>query len=525
MLPPFKTESYVNFNDPVIRKKMEDALALVESKLGREYPLVINGEHIFTDEKFTSINPGDTSQVIGTFSKCSAELANKAIAAANEAFQTWRFVPAEARARYLLRAAQRCRERVYELTAWMVLEEGKNWLESYGDVAEGIDFLDFYAREAIRLAQPQELTPYPGEENDYHYISLGAGVALPPWNFPFAIMAGITVAPIVTGNTVCLKPATPAPAIAWQLVEIFEELDLPKGVLNFIPGAGSEIGDLIVDHPKTRFINFTGSMEVGTRIYERASKVHADKGQIWLKRTVLEMGGKDFMAADETANPDTLAEDIVIAAFGFQGQKCSAGSRVILHKDIYDEVVEKVQKRVKEIETHDTRTWNDGSPVNNHGPVINKSSYDKILSYIEIGKKESRLLNGGAPAKVAGKEGYYIQPTVFADVPWDARIAQEEIFGPVTAIIKAEDEDDIFRVANSTMFGLTGAFYSQKRASLERARRELHVGNLYLNRKCTGALVDVQPFGGFNMSGTDSKAGGRDYLQLFLQGKSVSEKL
>ncbi len=523
MLPPFKNEPYVNFSEPGPRKKMEEALKLVESKLGRTYPLVIAGEHVETGKTFDSINPGNTNQVVGTFHKCTAELAKKAIESADAAFESWRFVPAEHRARYLLNAAQICRERIYELSAWMVYEEGKNWIEAYADTCEGIDFLEFYAREAVRYAKPQELTPWPGEENDYSYIPLGAGVAIPPWNFPFAIMAGITVAPIVTGNTVCLKPATPAPAIAWQLVEIFEQLNLPPGVLNFIPGSGGEIGDLIVDHPQTRFINFTGSMEVGTRIFERAAKVHP--GQKWLKRTVLEMGGKDFMAADETADVDAFVEGVTVAAFGYQGQKCSAGSRAIVHQKIYDEVVKKLAERVPQIVTHDPTEWIDGPAVNNHGPVITKDSYDKILSYIEIGRKESRLLCGGKPAQVIGREGYYIEPTVFVDVPWNGRVAQEEIFGPVTAVVKAKDFDDIVRIANSTPFGLTGALYSNKRENLERGRRELHAGNLYLNRKCTGALVDVQPFGGFNMSGTDSKAGGRDYLLLFLQGKSVSEKI
>ncbi|MCK4593186.1 L-glutamate gamma-semialdehyde dehydrogenase, partial [bacterium] len=487
MLPPFSTEPYVNFNEPGPRAKMAEALKLVESRLGRTYPLIIAGEHVETDKTFDSINPGDTDQVIGTFNKCTAELAKKAVESANEAFETWRFVPAETRARYLLKAARICRDRIYELSAWMVYEEGKNWIEAYADMCEGIDFLEFYAREAVRYDRPQGLTPWPGEENDYFYIPLGAGVAIPPWNFPFAIMAGITAAPIVAGNTVCLKPATPAPAIAYQLVEIFEQLNLPPGVLNFIPGSGSEIGDILVDHPRTRFINFTGSVEVGTRIFRRASAVHPP--QIWLKRTVLEMGGKDFMAADETADVDCFVEDVTVAAFGYQGQKCSAGSRVIVHSGIYDEVVEKLSERVPEIVTHDVTEWIDGPAVNNHGPVITKESYDKILSYIEIGKKEGRLLCGGKPAKVIGREGYYIEPTIFVDVPPDARVAQEEIFGPVTVVVKAKDFDDIVRIANSTMFGLTGAFYSKSRENLERARRELHVGNLYLNRKCTGALV------------------------------------
>lgn len=523
MLPTYRPEPYVNFNEPEQRRKMEEALELVKSKLGRTYPIIIDGERIETGRTFDSINPGNTDQLIGTFHMCTAELADKAIKSAAEAFESWRFVSAEERSRYLLNAAHICRERIYELSAWMVFEEGKNWLEAYADVAEGIDFLEFYAREARRYSGSHELTPYPGHENDFHYIPLGVGVAIPPWNFPFAIMCGITVAPIVCGNTICLKPATPSPAIAWQLVEIFEQLHLPKGVLNFIPGSGGEIGDLIVDHPQTRFINFTGSMEVGCRIFERAAKVNP--GQKWLKRTVLEMGGKDFVAADETAEIDRLVEEITISAFGFQGQKCSAGSRVILHQDIYDEVVAKLQKRVERIVTHDPTEWIDGPPVNNHGPVINKSSYESILNYIEIGKGEGRLLNGGKPAKVSGREGYYIEPTVFVDVDHQARIAQEEIFGPVTAVTKAKNFDEIIEFANSTLFGLTGALFSMDRRRLERGRRELHAGNLYLNRKCTGALVDVEPFGGFNMSGTDSKAGGRDYLMLFLQGKTVCEKL
>jgi 1-pyrroline-5-carboxylate dehydrogenase len=514
-LPEFRNEPYVDFNDPTHAEKMKAALALIEGEVGKEYPIKIGGERIKTDETFNSINPADTEQVIGVFAKGTKELAGKAVETALETYKTWRKVHPVVRARYLLRAAQVMRRRAYELSACMVYEVGKNWLEAYADTAEAIDFLDFYAREMMRLSQPVPLTPFPGEENNVYYMPLGVGVVIPPWNFPLAILVGMTSAAFVAGNTVVLKPASASPVIAAKFFEILEEVHLPPGVVNFLPGPGGSVGDTLVDHPKTRFIAFTGSREIGLRIFERAAK--PQPGQIWLKRTILEMGGKDCIVVDDTANLDAAAEGIVAAAFGFQGQKCSACSRAIVTAGVYDKVLDKVVERAKKITVGPTKDW-----ANFMGPVVDENAYRKILEYIEIGKGEGRCVLGGDKAP---GNGYFIQPTIIADVKPGARIEQEEIFGPVLAFIKADDFDNAIEIANDTEYGLTGALFSQDRTHLERARWELEAGNLYLNRKCTGALVNVQPFGGFNMSGTDSKAGGRDYLLLFTQAKTVAERL
>ncbi len=513
MLPDFKNEPIIDFSCPEDKKAMEAAIAKVNSELGKEYPLIIGGEKITTDDKFTSINPAKTDEVIGVFSKCDRKLADKAMHAALDAYESWSRVHPHERARYLLGAAQKMRERRFEFCAWMVVEESKSWIEAYGDTAEAIDFLEFYAREMMRLADPQPLTSFNGFETNLYYIPLGVGAVIPPWNFPNAIMAGMTSASIVTGNTVLLKPASTAPAIAYKFVEIMEELMLPPGVLNFVPGSGAEIGDYIVDHPKTRFIAFTGSMEIGLRIIERAAK--PSEGQLWIKRVIAEMGGKDFVLADETVDTDMVAQAIVTSAFGFQGQKCSAGSRAIIVESVYDEIAGKVVELTKKLKMGDPRDF-----TNYNGAVIDKGAYDKILSYIDIGKEEGELLVGG---KAGSNEGYFIENTVFGNVDGNARIAQEEIFGPVVALIPVKDFNEGLKVANSTLFGLTGAVISRDRSRLEHARWHAHVGNLYFNRKCTGALVGAEPFGGFNMSGTDSKAGGRDYLLLLTQAKLVSE--
>jgi 1-pyrroline-5-carboxylate dehydrogenase len=518
MLIPYQPEPYEDFTIPLNREKMEAALKKVESELGREYPLFIDGKEVATKDKIVSINPSDKDQVVGVVGKATKELGEKAMQAALKAFETWKYVPWEVRARYVLKIAHKMRQRKMELAAWMVYEEGKSWIEAIADTAEAIDFHEFYGREAIRLAGvagTHGVTPFPGEQNELYYIPLGVGVAIPPWNFPLAIMSGITIAPAVAGNSVILKPASAAPVIAAKYMEICRECDIPPGVINYLPGPGAEVGDYLVNHPKTRFIVFTGSMEVGLRINENAAKMAP--GQIWIKRTILEMGGKDFVAVDETADIETAATAIVQSAFGFQGQKCSAGGRAIVHKKIYDAVLERAVELTKKLKV--------GNPVEygvHNGGVIDKAAYEKIMSYIEIGKKEGKLALGGKAPR--GSKGFQIENTIFSDIKPKARVAQEEIFGPVVTFIKAQSFDHLIEIANGTRYGLTGALISSSREHLERARRELHVGNLYLNRKCTGALVDVQPFGGFNMSGTDSKAGGRDYLLLFSQAKSVAER-
>ncbi len=516
MLTPYRPESYVNFADAEPRQKMLDALRLVESQLGRTYSLRIGGRQVETPQKITSINPAKSDQVVGHVGKATREHALAAVAAADEAFKSWSRVDPDVRARYLLRAAATIKRRVYEFSAWMVYEESKSWIEAYADTCECIDFLEFYAREMMRLGGPQPVTPFAGEENELRYIPLGVGAVIPPWNFPLAIMAGMTTAAIVTGNTVVLKPASTAPVIAAKFVEVLEECMLPPGVVNYCPGPGGEMGDTIVDHPRTRFIAFTGSRDVGLRIFERASKVHP--GQVWLKRTILEMGGKDCIVVSQHADIEAAAEGVVASAFGFQGQKCSACSRLIADAKIHDALVAKVVERAKKL-----TIGNPTTAENFHmGAVIDQAAYDKIRGYIDIGRKEGKAVLVDTPVPSGGT---FIPPTIFTDIKRDARLAQEEIFGPVLAIIKGNGIDELLDIANGTEYGLTGAIYSNDRAELERARHEFHVGNLYLNRKCTGALVDVQPFGGFNMSGTDSKAGGRDYLQLFMQGKSITERL
>jgi len=514
MLPEFTNESLTDFSLPENRKAMEAAIDKVRSELGKRYPIVIDGERYENGDTFKSMNPARSDELIGEFTKGTKDMALKAIDAAANVFDEWRRVDAYERARYLIKAAAILRRRKLEYAAWQVFEVSKNWVEADGDVAEAIDFLEFYAREMMRLSEPQPVQSYPGEENELYYVPLGVSVVIPPWNFPGAIMIGMTTAAIVAGNTVVLKPASTAPTIAWKFFEIMEEVMLPDGVLNFLPGPGGAIGDTIVDHPMTRLIAFTGSKEIGLRIQERAAK--QSPGQIWIKRTILEMGGKDFILADETADPEDVANGIVTAAYGFQGQKCSACSRAIIHDMIYDEVVTKVVEKAKTIEVGEPDYMDKGM-----GAVIDEAAFNKILEYVEIGKHEGDLLTGGKQAK---EGGWFIEPTVFANVEGGARIAQEEIFGPVLACVRCRSFEEGVKIANSTEFGLTGALYSRDRHRLEVGRRELHTGNLYLNRKCTGALVGVQPFGGFNMSGTDSKAGGRDYLLLFTQGKSVTEK-
>lgn len=516
MLTTYLPESYVNFADPEPRKKMIDALKLVESQLGRTYPLRIGAQRIDTPARIDSINPARFDQVVGHVAKANGEQARQAVAAAEDAFKSWSRVDPDVRARYLLRAAAIIRRRVYEFSAWMVFEESKSWIEAYADACECIDFLEFYGREMMRLGGAQPVTPFPGEENELRYIPLGVGAIIPPWNFPLAIMAGMTTAAIVTGNTVVLKPASTAPVIAAKFLEVLcDECLLPPGVVNFVPGSGAEIGDTIVDHPRTRFIAFTGSREVGLRIFERAAKVHP--GQIWLKRTILEMGGKDCIVVTDSADIDAAAEGVVASAFGFQGQKCSACSRLVVDEKVHDALVAKVVERAKKLTVGNTSTAENF----NMGAVIDKPAFEKIRGYVDIGRKEGSMALGDSAAPSGG---FFIPPTIFTGIKPNARLAQEEIFGPVLAVIKGRGIDELLDIANGTEYGLTGALYSNDRVHLERARHEFHVGNLYLNRKCTGALVDVQPFGGFNMSGTDSKAGGRDYLQLFMQGKSVTER-
>lgn len=516
MMIDFKNEPLTDFSKPENQQLMLAALKLVAGQFKRNYDLIIGGKSVKTAEQFYSYNPSDKEQIVGTFAKAGAKEAQKAVETAYQTFQSWRFAPADERAGYLFRAANIIRRRKFEFAATMVYEVGKNWVEADADVAELIDFLEFYGREALRYAGEQPLTPYPGEFNELRYIPLGVGIVIPPWNFPGAIMGGMTAAALVTGNTVVLKPSSDAPLIAAKFMEVLMEAGVPDGVVNFVPGSGSSCGDTLVAHPLTRFIAFTGSKEVGLHINQLAAI--RQPGQIWIKRVIAEMGGKDTIIVDsEAADLDEAATGVMVSAFGFQGQKCSACSRVVVDTRVYDEFVKLLLKKVKAITVGPTV-----DQKNYMGPVINQKAYESILNYISIGKKEGKLLTGG---KALPGKGWFIAPTVFGDIKPKAVIAQEEIFGPVLAVIKAQNFDHALEIANNTEYGLTGAVYSRNRAKLIKAKQEFHVGNLYFNRKCTGALVGVHPFGGFNMSGTDSKAGGRDYLLLFLQAKAISDKV
>ncbi len=511
---PFRNEPFTDFSKKSNLEKQKRALASVKKQLGKTYPLVIDGKKLKSDGKIISYNPSDKDEVIAKFYKGTKEIARHAVESAYKKFREWRYVSPEERASYLFKAAALARKKKFEINAWMIYETGKNYAEADGDTAEAIDFMEFYAREMLRSAAGQPVTSIKGERNELIYLPLGVGVTVPPWNFPFAILVGMTSAAIVTGNTVVLKPSSDSPMMGKIFCDIMKEVGLPDGVLNFLPGSGAEVGDTLVGHPKTRFITFTGSMEVGKHIYELASKVQ--HGQIWLKRVVAEMGGKDSIIVDKETNVDVAVKDVVASAFGFQGQKCSACSRVIVDKTVYSKFVNKLKTEVEKIQV--------GSPIENFGmgAVINENARKSILNYIRIGKREGKLLVGGGKAR---GNGYFIKPTVFIDIKPDSRLAQEEIFGPVLAVIKSKNYEQSLKIANNTIYGLTGAVYTRNRKKIEAAKKHLLIGNLYFNRKCTGALVGAHPFGGFNMSGTDSKAGGRDYLLLFLQAKLMSEKI
>jgi 1-pyrroline-5-carboxylate dehydrogenase len=512
---PFINEPFFDFTKEDNARKMRAAIERVRGQLGREYDLIIGGQRLKTTDKIKSLNPAKPSQIVGIHQKAGKEHVEPAMAAALKAFKTWSRTPIEERAALLFRAADLLRERKMDYMAWLVFEVSKNWAEADGDISESIDFCEFYAREALRFAKAEPPVQMPGERDTLAYIPLGVGAVIPPWNFPCAIMAGLVVASIVSGNTVILKPSSDSPTIAAKFVELLEEAGMPEGVVNFCPGAGASFGDAVVAHPKTRYIAFTGSREVGLHINKTAAT--QAPGQLWIKRTILEMGGKDAIIVDADADIDSAVEGVAQAAFGFQGQKCSACSRAIVDERIYDKFLEQLKTRVEKI------TVGDPAENANMGAVINEGSMKTILAYIEQGKKDGRVLTGGNRVTEAG-EGYFIQPTVIADIPAKSKLEQEEIFGPVLAVIKARGFDNALEIANDTEFGLTGAIYTKSRDKIDRAKSDFYVGNLYINRKCTGAMVGAHPFGGFNMSGTDSKSGGPDYLYLFTQAKSIAEK-
>jgi len=514
---PYETEPLTDFSVESNRKKYEEAIKLVEGLLGKDYPLIIGEKRIFTNRFYTSLNPSKHSEVVGRIAQASLEEANLAMESALTTFETWKKTNPSLRADVLFKTANILRRKKFFFNALMTIEAGKPWVEADADTAEAIDFLEYYGRQMLTLSRIDDvvLSRKNIERNEYQYIPLGVGAIISPWNFPLAILTGMTSAAVVSGNTVILKPAQTTQVIAYYFVEALQEAGLPSGVVNFLPGKGSEIGDYIVKHPKTRFISFTGSKEVGQNIYENAAKVN--KGQIWLKRVVAEMGGKDAILVDEGVDPSQAADAIVKSAFGFSGQKCSACSRAIIHEKVYDQVLSKMIEYTNKISLGDSKLYH-----HNMGPVNDEKAFASIMNYIEIGKREGKLVAGGNGTK---EVGYFIEPTIISELDPYARMMQEEIFGPVLAVTKVNSFEEGLEVVNNTEFGLTGAIFSNNREHIEIARADFHVGNLYINRKCTGAIVGYQPFGGFNMSGTDSKAGGPDYLVLHMQGKSVSEAL
>jgi 1-pyrroline-5-carboxylate dehydrogenase len=514
-LPAFRNEAYLDFTVPANRAAMLQAQEKVRAELGRDYPLLLAGEKVFTSGKHKSVNPSRPAESVGTVQKASSVQANHAIEKAAHYFPVWSQTKAVDRVALLIKLAGLIRERKLEFNAWLGFEAGKTWPEAEAEVAEAIDFCEFYAREMLRLDGPQPTVQLPGEKGELRYLPLGVGVVIPPWNFALAILVGMTVAALVTGNTVIIKPSSDTPVIAARFAELLLEAGFPPQSFSFLTGSGGEIGDTLVAHPKTRFVSFTGSRDVGLRINELAAK--HNPGQLWIKRVVAEMGGKDAIIVDGEVELDKAVDGVLASAFGYQGQKCSACSRAIVHAKVYDEFVSKLASKAAKLTVGPV-----DDPSNYMGPIVSERARKSIQEYIEVGKTEGRIVAGEKPVE---GDGYFLPPTIIADVDSKARIFQEEIFGPVLAVTKAKDFKEALTFANDSQYGLTGAIFSTNKDHLAKAREHFFVGNLYLNRKCTGAMVGAHPFGGFNMSGTDSKAGGHDYLLLFLQAKSIAEKV
>jgi len=511
-LKPFSNEAMVDFTRADHRAEFPKQIAEVRKQLGRSYPLSINGRELVTPDTIASLNPSNPSEVVGVVCQAGIKEVAQAIAAAKGAFPAWRDTAPAARAEYLVKAAAAARRRIFELSAWQVLEIGKQWDQAYADVTEAIDFLEYYAREMIKMGQPRRIGTAPGELNHYLYEPKGVAAVIAPWNFPLAIGLGMASAAIVSGNCVVFKPSGLTSVIGWLMVELFREAGLPAGVFNYTPGRGSVMGDFLVDSPEVSLIAFTGSMEIGLRIIERAAKVHP--GQANVKKVVCEMGGKNAIIIDDDADLDEAVPHVLYSAFAFQGQKCSACSRVIVLDAVYEKFVERLVAMARA-----TKVGPSEDPAHYMGAVADESAMRSILDYAAIGKKEGELLYE-SPVPVGG---YFVPMTIIGGIRPEHRIAQEEIFGPVLALMRARDFDQAIDWANSTRFALTGGVFSRSPEHLQRARREFRVGNLYLNRNNTGALVGRQPFGGSRMSGVGTKAGGPDYLLHFMDPRVVTE--
>lgn len=513
-MPPFTNEPVGDFSRTVQRERMAEALAGVKKELGRDYDLWIDGKSVASTERMDSINPADPKMIIGRVAKASKAHADQAVASAAKAFVKWRSTPVWRRVEVLFETARKMRLQRYELSAWMVLECGKQWREADADVAEAIDFCEYYGRQMLELAHPRDRN-VPGEDNQYFYTPRGVCIVISPWNFPLAILCGMAMAPLVAGNTVILKPAEQSSVIAAKFMEILKSLDLPPGVVNFVPGIGEEVGARLVEHPETAVITFTGSVPVGLTI-NRIAATPAE-GQIHVKKVIAEMGGKNAAIVDDDADLDEAVKGVLQSAFGYQGQKCSACSRAIVLPAVYDAFVARLKDAAASLTIGPSE-----DPAYAIGPVIDKEACDRLKAAIEKGKAESKLLFGGEPdSSLAG--GFFIGPHVFVDVKPDSYLAQTELFGPVLAIIKAENIDQALEIANGTKYALTGGLFSRNPRTIAKVREQFLVGNLYINRKITGAEVDRQPFGGFKLSGIGAKAGGPDYLLQFLVPRTITE--
>ena len=512
-LPRFENEAMVDFTRADSRAAFPQAIAQVRKQLGKTYPLYIDGREVATKDTVNTVNPANPAEVLGKISQAGLDEAKLAIAAAKKAFPAWRDTVPRVRAEYLLKGAVAARKRIFELSAWQVLEIGKQWDQAYADVTEAIDFLEYYAREMIRYGEPQRIGNAPGEINQYFYEPKGIAAIISPWNFPLAISLGMAAAAVVTGNTVIFKPSNITGIIGWNLVEIFREAGLPAGVFNYIPGKGSVIGDYMVDHPDVSLIAFTGSVETGLRIIDRAAKVYP--GQPNVKKIISEMGGKNAIIIDDDADLDEAVPHVLYSAFGFQGQKCSACSRVIVLDAVYDKFVDRLVKAARVYQVGPSE-----DPRYSMGAVSDAAAMKNIKEYVEVGKQEGKLLYS---SPVPAGDGYWVPLTIIGNITPEHRIAQEEIFGPVLAVMRARDFDQAIEWANSTRFALTGGIFSRSPEHLAKARREFRVGNLYINRNNTGAIVNRQPFGGSRMSGVGTKAGGPDYLLHFMDPRVVTE--
>ena len=515
-LTRFQNEPICDYAIEANAKRAEAAVARLERGLGAYCPAVIGGRKVETEKTIVSTCPALPDRIVGRAASCARVHVDEAIAEAGKAFASWARTDPEARAETLVRLAALLRRDRFDLLALLSYEIGKDWYEADAEIAEAIDFCEYYARLAIRQFQYQPLTRLSTEDNCYSYIPLGVGAVISPWNFPLAILCGMTTAAVVGGNAVLVKPSSDTPVLASRLVDLAHEAGIPPGVINLLPGSGGEIGDSLVTHPEIRFVAFTGSADVGLRIQELVAK--PDPRRKWMTRYVSEMGGKNAIVVDETADLEAASSAIVRSAFGFQGQKCSACARLVVDRRVKDALVERVLEKTKKLPAGNP--WE--GPCVFTGPVANRAAHASILEAIERGKKEARLLVGG---RALDRPGFYVAPTVFDGAASRSFLGQEEIFGPVLAVIEVGSFEEALSVANDTRYGLTGAVFSASIDRLDLAKREFHCGNLYLNRGCTGAMVGVHPFGGFNLSGTDSKAGGPDYLLNFSQGKTTSERI